>query len=316
MPDPKPQLHNSDIHLLLACGERFVRRKLRGEREPISTPLILGKTQHHVAYADLTQKLESGELMPTDAVKDLAADRLQIEWDSGPLLLDQHEQAQGLEAVKGRLKDVAVDAAVVHHTELAPKLSPAPNGLEWSWVLKADGYPYDLAGQVDVKEHIRPNGTLMARIRDLKFVKKAPAQYEVEQSSQLTVYTLAVKAIDGLDVQDVWIDALVKPTKTLGTRLVSLYSTRTEADRRSFVARFEQAIVAIEKSVFMPANPAEPWAPCRQCGFAPTCRYYTNRPTTIYPNPTTGETHGTTTRPAVKSVIKAGSEEWTNATVD
>ena len=304
MTTPKPQLHHSDFQTLLACGERFYRRKIKGEKEPMTTPLVLGQSQHKMAYLDLSKKLESGTLLPDDEIKDLATDTFREQWDSGPLVLDASEREAGIEQVKGALTDVAVDAAVVHHEQLAPTLTPATDGLEWPWVLNAEGYPYDLAGQLDVLE-------VEGRIRDLKVVKKKPAPHEVELSMQLTIYQLAVETIRQVAVESVWIDALVKPTKTLGTRLYSYQSTRTQEDTQSFLAMFAQVVVALDKGVFMPANPASPWSPCRWCGFAPTCRYYSKRPVTVaQPGAVTPPTLTHPTR----SVVEKHSTEWMEAT--
>lgn len=318
--EPKPQLHPSDIHGILACGEKWMRKKILGETEPISTPLLLGRSQHKVAFEDMSNMLKTGSLLPDDALRDLASDTFHATWAEVPVLLDEYEQSIGVDAVKGNLLNIADDAAMLHHRELAPTLRPAPDGLEWPWVLESNGYPYDLAGTVDVKEHITFCDTKFARIRDLKVVKQKPIQHEIDQSGQWTAYSMAAEVIDGLPVLDVWLDALVKPTKTMGTRLFSLRSTRTDDDRRAFVARFEQAISAIEKGLFMPANPAEPWAPCGYCGFAKSCRYVAKKPTSISLVQVTpankGVTHGPkSTKPAksAKSIIKPGSDEWRDA---
>ena len=281
----------------------------------MSTALVAGKAVHRSAYDDLTAKVTDGTLLPTDDVKQRASEHLQTEWNAGELLLDEREREQGLETVKGGLVDLMVEAATLHHTHLAPTLNPAPWGLEYSWVLEAHGFPYDLAGQLDVLELIQPNGTQQGRVRDLKFLKKAPSQHEVEQSSQLTLYAMAVRAIKQIPVEEVCIDGLIKPTKTLGPRLITLESRRTEADTRAFVARFEQAVLAIERSLFMPANPSDPWAPCRYCGFRETCRFYSKRPVVITtPLTIEGETRNGTKGPTTS--IARGSAEWTAATTD
>ena len=314
MPDqPKKQLHNSDLQTLFSCGERFFRRKIRGEKEPMSTALVAGKAVHRSAYDDLTSKVTDGALLPTDDVKQRASEHLQEEWNAGELLLNEREREQGLETVKGGLVDLTVAAATLHHTHLAPTLNPVPWGLEFSWVLEAHGFPYDLAGQLDVLELIQRNDREEGRVRDLKFVKKAPSQHEAEQSSQLTLYSMAIRAIKKLPVEEVAIDAIIKPTKTLGPRLITLESRRTEADGRAFVARFEQAVLAIERGIFMPANPSEPWAPCHYCGFKQTCRYYSKRPVVIT-TPLTIE--GGTKNGKPQTSIARGSAEWTAAITD
>lgn len=313
---PKPQLHNSDINLALSCPEKFRRKKILGDYEPMSTPLVLGRAQHHMAYLDLTEKIRSGSLLPGDAIKDLAVDTFRSQWDAGPLVLDEEERQQGLDLTKGKLTDVAVQVAALHHEQLAPLLSPVPGGLEWSWVLEAKNYPYDLAGQVDVLEIVEVELIRKARVRDLKILKKAPSQHEIEQSAQWTIYAMAVQAHHRIPVESVWLDALVKPTKTMGPRLFIRQSTRNDDDKQAFIARFEKVIEMIRTGLFMPTNPAEPWSPCRNCGYAETCRYYTRRPVTISQPIAIGEHNG---KPKCKPksprvLIGPDSPEWSAAT--
>ena len=97
---PKKQLHNSDLQTLFSCGECFFRKKIRGEKEPMSTALVAGKAVHRSAYDDLTAKVTDGTLLPTDDVKQRASEHLQTEWNAGELLLDEQEREQGLERVR------------------------------------------------------------------------------------------------------------------------------------------------------------------------------------------------------------------------
>ncbi len=322
---PKPQLHASDIHSILACGYRWFLKKIRGLYEPKPTHLVLGTSQHRVAYEDLSHQLDKNVLLPDEQIPDLARDTFLKTWEEGEVILDPDEFARGLSVTKGHLTDIAIAAALIHHHELAPNLRPLPawgkhaKGLEWKWVLEAKGHDYDLAGTADVVEGFTWNGQVLARVRDLKVLKQRPSQAELDQDSKETLYAMAVKAILGMTVQSVWRDALIKPTKTLGVRLVSLFSSRDDRDSEAFIHRFEAVQDIIRKEAFLPANPAEPWAPCHTCGFAPTCKYFTKKPKTVsfsQPLIKMEDLNGNharvrgSTATTVRKVIKPGSPEW------
>jgi hypothetical protein len=265
----KPQLHQSSLAMLSRCGEAFRRRYIEGEKIPPGIALITGTAVHRSAALNLTHKLESGTLLPSEAVAENARDELARCWDEGVLL----EAGESEEALKGEAIDQVTSLATLHAEHLAPHLDPAPEhdgvaaGVEWSWVLECAGYPYDLAGQVDVLED-RPGGLV---VRDLKTRSKAPSKSEAETSLQLTLYSMAAKVHRKKAAPKVALDVL---TKTKTPKLVTVEGERSDSDYEVFMRRFERSIEVIESGSFQPASP-EDWV-CSEkfCGYAPTCAFF------------------------------------------
>lgn len=324
---PKPQLHQSHLGLLYRCGEKFSRVVVRGEREPATVAQLIGLATHAVVKDNLTHKVEhDGRLMETAQIQDLARDAFNRLWTDAPLMLTTDEKAQGLTAVKGGATDLSIALSVLHHTVLAPGIVPEPHGVEKPWVLECKGYPYDLAGTWDVKElevrHVLDGPDMrVRRIRDTKTRKKAPSQSEVDASEQFSLYALAAKIIDGEASESVHMDALIKPTKTLPARVMTLASARTDEDFKVFTRRFERAILVMETGAFTPANRADWWCSPEFCGFAAdgSCPFYHGRKTIAVGSPliqpTKGESYGHANGNgrAKKAAISPGSPEWESA---
>ena len=86
---------------------------------------------------------------------------------------------------------------------------------------------------------------------------------------------LAVKVLDGQEPRHVALDCLVDLKR--GPVVKSLVSTREYADFCVLLARVENAVVALEAGVFVPANQTDWWCGEKYCGYHRTCRYARGR---------------------------------------
>lgn len=265
----KPQLHQSHLQLLYRCGYKFSRIVLNGEREPSTTPLIVGTATHATIAKNLTNKIEKGSLLPREAVQDLSHDDFIKTWHESQLVLNEEEQSQGLDKTRDILQDQTIQLVTEHHYSVANKINPKV--IERKWVLEAVGYPWDLAGMIDVDEGVG--------IRDTKTMEVDRGETNVHRSDQYTIYALAKYMIDGKVPEYVAEDALIKPTKTQPARAISRISTRTKEDFKIVFERFDQAIKVIKAGLFLPANPSGFDSPCQYCGFARSgaCKYFNTK---------------------------------------
>lgn len=261
MPD-KFQLHVSGLEMLSKCGIQFERRYLNGEKIPPGVSLIQGIAVHRAVALDLKAKIEVGSLLPDAALQETIRDSVSAEWDKG-ITLDDEERKEGEAIVHGRAIDTAVSLGAKHHAELAPKLQPIPGGIERPWVLDVQGENFQLAGTIDIQE------TNM--IRDTKTSKKSPAASVVDESLQLTGYSLAVKVLDGEAPEKVGLDYLVSLKR--GPKIVNVESTRTDEDRQMFLERVSQAKRVIDSGLFMPASTGSWFCAKKWCGYWETCRF-------------------------------------------
>jgi hypothetical protein len=260
----RPQLHMTGLDLMLKCGEAFRRRYLCGEKIPPGVAQVVGLAVHKPAEVNLKRKMETGELLPPEAVADIARDTLNEAWDGpeGVFLPPGSTQA-----IKGESVDKAVRLSRLHATSLAPDI--IPTHVERDWSLTLPGYPMDLSGTIDVQQGVT--------VRDLKTRKVSlPSNgSEIAANQQLTAYALAVYAIDRATLPiTVKIDALVD-LKT--PKVQTQTSERTVSDFQELHRRLEVAATAIDKGVFLPARPTDWWCSERWCGYWTTCPYAARR---------------------------------------
>jgi len=260
----KPQFHWSGIGMYTRCPEQFRRRYILGESVRPGIALITGSSVHKAAEIDLTRKMETGKLCDVEEVKDAARDYLTDVYDSEDYEIRKDELVDDSEKkTKGAIIDLAIDLAELHHNELAPLVTPRKEiGVERPWVVDVNGYPYALAGQMDVDEG--------HSITDWKTSKQTPNQKVADLSMQITMYCMAKFALDG-----------IMPTAQLGyvvklktPKTVMLKTTRTKDHFQSLLRCLERVCDAVDKEVFPFASAQSPnpwWCSEACCGYYNTC---------------------------------------------
>lgn len=319
----KPQLHSSHLALLYRCGIKFQRIVLKGEYEPPRTPLIIGTAAHSVIAKNLTNKINKGTLLTKEVMQDFSRDEFIKNWHESPVIFTDEEADLGIDKVRDQAQDVTIQLVTAHHYQLAPKIQP--KAVERKWVLEAPGFPYDLAGMIDIDEEreiilpkekqlLYPGHPIEAGIRDTKTRKTNLGQVEVETSEQYTLYAMAKYFIDGKMPDYVVQDNLVKPTRTREAYAISYSSTRTLDDFKVFNRRFEQACKIIEKEIFTPANPQEWWCSKDFCGFAAdgSCPYFNSKRSLTVPANGTKKGEKTDGPKNTSSTVITGLEDALN----
>ena len=290
----KPQLHQSHLAMLYRCGEKFRRVVLDGEREPATTPLVIGTASHASIAINLNNKIEKGTLLTRDAVRDYSRDQFVKAWQETAIMLNDEERADGLQRTKDHAQDTTIELVMVHHYDLAPKIFPV--SVERKWVLEAPGFPFDMSGTIDIdelQEIDKEKGIWLpkpiVRIRDTKTRGRNLGQREVDASEQYTFYAMAKTLIDGKEPDWVVQDNIIKPTPTRPAYVISYKSKRTQDDFTVARRRFAQACKVIEQGAFTPACPSDWWCSKQFCGFAAdgSCPYFNSKRSTI---PFIGET--------------------------
>lgn len=255
-----------------------------GEKEPPTTPLVVGTATHSAIATNLTNKIEKGTLLTREAVQDLTRDAFVKEWQNSPVIFNEEEISAGLEKTKGARQDETIALSLVHHYRIAPKINP--KAVERKWVLVADGFPFDMAGTIDVDEQMVfdfDKGIYLPKeiikIRDTKTRAKDLGQREVDTSEQYSFYHFAKFMMDGVMADYVVQDNLVKPTKKREAYAISYASTRTVEDHTVVKERFSNACSVITKGAFTPANPSDWWCSKDFCGFAAngSCKYFNSK---------------------------------------
>src|SRR5678815_3541678 len=190
----KRQIHNSSLDTLSRCGEQFRRRYIEGEKlAPAIAPMV-GTAVHSSVNKNLAKKMLTGTLMEPQEVWDIARDELVREWDKdGVLDTDEEIVLYGPAKAKAMAIDKSVRLAGLHRRVFAPTYNPTH--LERKWVLDIEGFPFELAGAIDIQEGVisdrltgtADDGIVETRVRDVKTSGKTPNQSIADESTQLTM---------------------------------------------------------------------------------------------------------------------------------
>ena len=254
----KPQLHVSALGM--KCMEAFRRRYIMGEKIPPGVRMIVGTGTHRGVDADMKHKIETGELLPLDAVTDATRDGLNAAWEREGVTLEPEELARGMKLIRGEAVDKAVRLVKLHHTETAPKIKPIH--AERAWSLEIAGKPFDFVGQIDIQEE--------GAVRDTKTSAKTPSADCAEKSLQLKAYAMAVKALDGKIPEKVSLDYLID-NKT--PKAATFYYAPDAEDFSLVLNRLDTVAYAMEKGVFVPVEPDHWCCDPKWCGYFDSCKY-------------------------------------------
>lgn len=263
MQELKRQLHISGINMFTRCGEQFRRRYIEHEILPPGVSIIIGSATDRSVSDNLQKKLDTDlkEMLPIDVVGDIARDQAVHSFEGREVWFSKEEIGIGLKKVVGSAIDDAVKLSKLHYTDFAPHINPTH--VQREWVLSLDGYPYDLAGTIDVQEGNKA-------IRDTKTSGKTPVSTIADTSDQLTIYSLASYIIDGELPEEVVLDYLIRNKVPIAR---SFRSKRTKTDFDYILNRIQVVIEAIEKGVFIPANRDHWICTPKFCGYYEDCPY-------------------------------------------
>jgi hypothetical protein len=251
------RLSISRVNTLYRCGMQYHFRYVEGIVSAPGVSAIVGKGTHRANASDLMHKMDSGELLPLDEVKAIAADATKREWSDQPPTLDDEEKAKGEEAVKGEAVDKTVVLAELYHTKVAPTIEPL--GIEKEATVDlSNGDQLFMIKDLETPTHVR----------DTKTSGKSPDANAADVSLQLTAY-LWESSLRGQPKSGA-LDYLVS-TKT--PKQVTLETMRGEADFAALARRLDLASSVIQSGLFSPCPP-DSWA-CnpKWCGYWSRCPF-------------------------------------------
>lgn len=262
----KPQIHQSALSTLSRCGYKFQRIYLDRDKEPQTTPLVVGRGTHSGIEKNLTNKINKGTLLTKEAVQDLTRDGFVKAWQETSVVLNEEERFVGINKTRDLCQDMTIKLSLEHHYVLAPKLHPVQ--VERKFVITSSTSKYDIAGTIDDDEG--------DSIRDTKTMEVNRGERDVHSSDQYTVYSFAKYVLDGKIPDKIWQDNLIKSNPV---KLLSYETKRTKEDFAIFFERFNQYIKIIDSGIFTPANAAGFDSPCHYCGFAKegSCPYFNSK---------------------------------------
>lgn len=258
--------NNSALNCIEECGEKFRRKIIEGEKLPPTASMIRGTAVHRVATESLLRKMDSAELPTVEEAHDMAAEAFDGEWLGG-VRLDEEEELEGVEKVRGDSKDFAIDLAGFHVSTVAPAVNPV--GVERKITVRPKDSDLVIHGTIDLIDGT-PAGE---KIRDLKTSTKSPAKDKADRSQQLTMYSMIRAAEVGKLPVGLQLDYLVRTPARQEKKHIVLETTRGPDDVSALVQRINTAVRAVERGVFVPAAPDSWYCSPTYCEFWKTCPY-------------------------------------------
>lgn len=258
--------HVSGLEDLLYCGERYRRRRLERERRPPTTPQIRGTAVHRAVSDGLTVQQRTQDLAPVELFEDVAASEV-VKLRHAGATLTEDEAAVGIAKTWGRLVDAAVRYARGYGQLVAPIVDPI--AVERRLTVSGIVPGTLLRGTIDLLD---ASGAII----DHKTKERAPRSDDADRSQQLTMYDLLRTAETGdvAGIHPVILDFVILKPATGEVTHTRLSSTRGPRDRSAMVQRVGAAVTAVERGVFMPANPSTDWwCSARWCEFHADCPF-------------------------------------------
>lgn len=250
------KISNSRLGMYLRCGEQYRRRYEEKEIIPPGVALIRGSSVHKGAEENNKYKLAQGKDISKKDLVDIAVSEFNKIVRDG-VYLTREEKTQKKKII-GEGKDDTAKLTGLFSDEVAPTVQPEKIELPFE-------IPYDkhfLTGRIDL--------IIKKGFRELKTSNKKKNQREVDETDQLTIYSLAYEFLFGKPPEKIIMDVLVN-TKIV--KYEPMETIRTYDDMNLFLRRVNTVFLGIQKGVFLPCNPMDWICSERWCGFYNTCKY-------------------------------------------
>lgn len=278
---------NSALTTLQLCGHKWYLRYVKRDWRPVGYAAKRGSTVHHVAKEIHKRQMVEAKLwdgpppefteLPgsersVEEARDLAAQNFEKQVaERGGVVLTDKEKDMREEEVKKQHKDAAIDLSALYVFDVAPPVKPV--AIERRVEIHPKNMDITINGVIDLVEN-----DLGDVIRDLKTSEKTPYKDAAANSQQLTLYNMIRYAETRVMPRESRLVHLVRTPKTADMSVVTQTTTRDMDDIKSLVARIKTAVDAVDKGVFVPADPSAPGSPCQWCEFSDgTCPYFKKR---------------------------------------
>jgi hypothetical protein len=269
------QWSNSSLTVLQDCGERYRRKYIEKDHRPSFVRQLRGSVVHRVVQTSMTRKWKQRSLPSIKEARDLAATEFDLAWKAG-VMFTREDQERGAKVVAGDSKDFAVDIAGYHVEAVAPAIEPI--AVERRIVVRPAESDLEIVGTIDLIDR-QADGEVLT---DTKTSEKSPQKDAAETSQQLTLFSLIRWAETHVIPKRLKLDYLVRTPKEHQKKHVPLETTRTMEDLRVMVRRLNNAVEAVKKGIFIPANPSAWYCSPNWCEYYGDCAYVRrgdNRPT-------------------------------------
>lgn len=256
-------VHQSHLGMFLRCPQQFERRYILGEIIPPGISARRGSATHKAAEINHTQKINSKEDLPVDALQDAARDEyIRLVKEEGVFIPKDKVSEKGKLLAEGQ--DAATRLTKLYRQDLAPLIQPAL--VEEKLTIDV-GLALPLQGTIDVL-------TVDNWLPDLKTADKSKSAGEADNSLQLTFYSGMVAHHTGKWPEKISLEILVNNKEP---KRQSLTTKRNDTDFANLLLRIQMFLAQLETGLFPPCDPGAWICSPNWCGYFWTCKYTANR---------------------------------------
>jgi len=259
-------IHQSSLNMALRCGEQFRRRFIEGEIIPPSIAAARGTGVHGANEVNLKHKIQKGDDLPVNDLKDAARDKYVKTISSGIYLAKANRPAKDRLLNEG-LNDT-LRCTKLYREEVAPGINPV--AIEEPFELDV-GLELPLAGVMDYQE--KPE------VGDLKTTRMKWQEGRIKKEIQPALYSFVHEKTRHIRPEfkySILIARRGKNGNPTSEELQTQVMTPTEQDYEALFAKLEMFINMLKAGVFIPANPTSWWCDPKWCGYWETCPYVGN----------------------------------------
>lgn len=250
------QLSASSVGLFWRCPERWRRRYLAREREPMTGRMLVGRAVGAAATAHFAARIRGETLSIADC-----DDLLVVEFDDA--LLGPNVDLEGDDPAA--LREQARIALDAYLEELAAAVDPV--AVERKVELRFDGAGWSVVGYLDIED--RADLPI-----DLKVGAKHVTQARADADPQATLYLLA-RALEGRPAPEFVFHSVRRGEIKSGSRCQPVRTERTAGQLAAFERRLAltaRAVVRCEETGDWPHSSPEGWWCSRaMCSFWRSC---------------------------------------------
>lgn len=253
----------SRLFSYLKCGELYRRAEIEHDYIPPPIVFLRGGSVHKGAEENYKYKILLGHDLPEKNVVEIACEAYTQRLYKEGVYLSKEEKTRKNQAL-AEGKDSVMRLSQKFIQETAPLVTP----LEVEKKFEIPIGPHLFRGRIDtIDKGLTPgdHGLL-----EIKTVAARKPQAFIDDSDQISMYTLAHKLLYGKWPTRLAMDMLVNTKKAYYYRLIT---ERKQWQIDAFLRRIFATIRGIEKGVFLPTNPQNWWCSERYCGYYPTCPY-------------------------------------------
>lgn len=257
-------LSHSSIQQYLECPEKWRRKYIEHKREAPVGVQILGRAVHQAESQSYHTMVETGQPNTLEQVLDDFSTSLDNE--------EEAEEIDWQDDTKGSLKDRGSAMLASYHKTIVPAMLPEVVEHKFNIRLRPE-YKWTLTGYIDVIGGYN-NGVLIlpSGPHDIKTVRKAQSQQDIDASIQGTLYTYAT-----MGTADEYKTFFVHELKVLkgGASSTIIETTRSKEAQLLYLERVAKIAREIDwrmsSGEWQGAPPNSWWCRAKSCTFFSSC---------------------------------------------